>query len=691
MKFYIRQQCAAAVLRVMEAAATTGVVARLQNIRRVDTARLLFPKLVAMNLDQPEAQLFFGHQNKLTCTYCRRRKGRSAFRASTPQSGIMVRRLYDIANGPDSPFRDMSRDQLKRWGLNYTRKCCLPSVCRNLFVRIPGRDDVFLCLDFRDTLHGMVMFLLREIMEGIDNIPFSPTQRRCLDSRLALLGTNRYFRDPLGNLYRRQRSIFSDVGMTAHDKVQLLFYLPHVFGPVADGTLPDPRFHLPLMTALARAQLVVIAARGLRCYTKSELVNIFDRGYIEIFGSLQHVCQLSYQFRLQRHLRAPRQYKRPSDPVERPDKDPAESDTCDTDDEANLGGFRYSHGSLCLVHQHWVLQVVTAGGFNVNCTQSSEAAHKTSAKLASLRVRHLHGMKTVHSMLTYLCSHTVFEHLKDFFPDPPSTGPACPIVYGVKLPLSNDLLMDGRDSFTTTAFQSGFLHKEIPVARSEFMDMLCDQFDMPKTVATYRSFERLSFKFGQKFTCSSGLHFWATDTQYTFPNIFNKRVRRDRFFVDGVVRKTYRLADGRRVERLNALCAEASCFVTVSNLSRIQIPGLDPDHPSANTELQGAVRNDSVTFFLVRWFEAHEHSFQRDQLKRPICPGPLDINHCVWRYAKTQSPRQSVPPHRPATERYAYYGLIFPENVVGLVNIAPIFVNNTINTGDDWLQTVTLI
>jgi hypothetical protein len=327
----------------------------------------------------------------------------------------------------------------------------------------------------------------------------------------------------------------------------------------------------------------------------------------------------------------------------------------------------------------------------VNCTQSAEAAHKTSAKLTSLRVRHLHGMKTVHSMLSYLCSHTVFEHLRDFFPDPPSTGPACPIVYGVKLPLGSDWLMDGHGSFTTISFQSGLIHKEIPVTRSEFMDMLCDQFDMPKTLATYRCFERLRFKFGQKFTCSSGTNFWATDTQYTFPNVFNERARRDRFFVDGVVKKTYRLADGRRVERLNALCAEATCFVTVSNLNQIPIPALDPVRSPDKQELRDSVHNHSVSFFLVRWYEPHQDSHQRDRLNRPICPGPLDINHCVWTFAKTPSPRQSVPRHRAVSVRYAYYGLIFPQNVVNKVNIAPIFVRDTTNTGVDWLQTVTLI
>ena len=150
------------------------------------------------------------------------------------------------------------------------------------------------------------------------------------------------------------------------------------------------------------------------------------------------------------------------------------SHTEDTDDEFKLGGFTYSHGATCLIHQHWVEQVITAGGFNVHCTQSAEAAHKTSAKLASSRVRHLHGMQTVNSMAAYLCTHTVFEHLKYYFPDPPSKGPACPIVYGVKVPLMNNhgtyLLMAGQGSFTTRRFQSQLLHKEIPVTRVELMD-----------------------------------------------------------------------------------------------------------------------------------------------------------------------------------------------------------------------------
>lgn len=62
VKHYIRQQCSAAILRVLEAAAAGGVRCRLSNACDVKVERLLFPRLVSMNFDQPEAQLYFGVQ-----------------------------------------------------------------------------------------------------------------------------------------------------------------------------------------------------------------------------------------------------------------------------------------------------------------------------------------------------------------------------------------------------------------------------------------------------------------------------------------------------------------------------------------------------------------------------------------------------------------------------------------------------
>ena len=94
------------------------------------------------------------------------------------------------------------------------------------------------------------------------------------------------------------------------------------------------------------------------------------------------------------------------------------------------------------------------------------------------------------------------------------------------------------------------------------------------------------------------------------------------------------------------------------------IPALDPTNGPDRAELRESVHNDSVTFFLVRWFEAHHDSHDRDHLHRPIHPGSLHVNHCLWEYAKTQSPRRSVPRDWTASQRKTYYGLIFPQNVL---------------------------
>ena len=328
------------------------------------------------------------------------------------------------------------------------------------------------------------------------------------------------------------------------------------------------------MTAITRTQLILIASRGLRCYTQAEYRDIFDRGYLMIFGCLQQVRRLSYDGLLQRHQQQPHQYKKPADPFERPAVPASQSDTDDTDDASDLGGFHYSHGHLSLIHQHWVEQVISAGSFNVHCTQSAEAAHKKSAKLAAARVRFSHKVETLRSMSTYLRIYTVFEHLKDYFPDPPNSKPACPVVYGVKVLLGS--LMHGDGPFTTQRFQRTLLHNEIPLTRVELMDLLCDQFKMPKVLQTYSQFERLTFSFGQKFTSSCGKNFWSTDSRYTYANAFGQRLRRDRFYIKGSVKQTYRLDDGRRVERVNSLCAEAVCFLNVSGLRQIVIPALDP-------------------------------------------------------------------------------------------------------------------
>ena len=395
------------------------------------------------------------------------------------------------------------------------------------------------------------------------------------------------------------------------------------------------------------------------------------------------------------------------------------SDTDDTDSDSAIGGFGiYSHGEKCLTHQHWVKQLISAGSFSVHCTQSSEAAHKVSAKLAALRVRHLHVNKTQSSMSTYLCNYIIFEEIKHLQPADIVLRPRVRLHTGVRIPLLNPdkdiVTMETGASFDNVRFQKTFLHKEVLLARVELMNLLCDQFRLNKTLATYRLLNHLSYCFGQKLTRTDGKVFWSTDNQYSFDTSLNSHRRRDIFILKGTKKKLYRLPGGRYVEIEDALCAESVCFLTVSDLSNLPLPAFTtprPEIPNAkDEELRSNIVNDSVTYCLVRWFEPHD-TVQRDSDRRPMCPGPLHINHCCWRYAKTSEPRRVIEDSQADLRqnymfgtsqqtrddyishiKNAYYGLIYPNNIVDIANMTPTFHPGSAKPNKNvWLQSVTII
>ena len=89
-KFHIRQECVAAILRVLEHSAQRGALCPLQNCSGTEVTLLLMPRLLCMNIDQPEAQLYFGMKNRYSCSKCVRRLGYSCFRKSTAQDGDII-------------------------------------------------------------------------------------------------------------------------------------------------------------------------------------------------------------------------------------------------------------------------------------------------------------------------------------------------------------------------------------------------------------------------------------------------------------------------------------------------------------------------------------------------------------------------------------------------------------------------
>ena len=250
---------------------------------------MMFPKLSSLNFDQPEAQLVFGLQNKTGCSKCKRRRGHSAFRVGSRHVRTDIQNMYDCANDNNSSQQILARKALLHWGFNYQRKCCLLSPSyKHLFVFLEGKNEVFPCVDYRDRMHGLVIFIHRMLRETLDLIIPSAPKRRLLDRRLAAVGERAFRVD--GSVIRAQRSIFTDVGMSAQDKLWMVFLLSHVFGHRGEDTeILSANLLGPLLSAIATAQLMFIAVKGCRSYTKKELELIFDRGYVDFFAALETI------------------------------------------------------------------------------------------------------------------------------------------------------------------------------------------------------------------------------------------------------------------------------------------------------------------------------------------------------------------------------------------------------------------
>ena len=127
-------------------------------------------------------------------------------------------------------------------------------------------------------------------------------------------------------------------------------------------------------------------------------------------------------------------------------------------------------------------------------------------------------------------------------------------------------------------------------------------------------------------------------------------------------------------------------------------------------------RHDELTLVLGRWFEPHSSCRERDQEHRPICPGPLNINHCLWRYAiarttrralvtRTGAPtavfrRQSYMFGNTESEQYRnlelekqhYFTLVHPHSITAKINMTPCFESDTSEFDTTaWIQSVVLI
>ena len=196
------------------------------------------------------------------------------------------------------------------------------------------------------------------------------------------------------------------------------------------------------------------------------------------------------------------------------------------------------------------MQVVSAGGFNVHCTQGPEAAHNLNMHLPSARVRHLGNNDTQFSMQRYLNLQHVFDALltEDLDSQTKHTRKSKPGVYNR---MSCVTTCHPGVVMASAEYQRSFLHREARVSGGELSDYLCDHFGLPRTRGSHLKMNALQFDFGYKFVREDGRNFWGTDLRYG----------------PGLSRHDMLLLDGLEFGGRDALCCEAICFFKLSRAS----------------------------------------------------------------------------------------------------------------------------
>ena len=207
--------------------------------------------------------------------------------------------------------------------------------------------------------------------------------------------------------------------------------------------------------------------------------------------------------------------------------------------------------------------------------------------------------------------------------------------------------------------------------------------------------------------------FWATDSRYTAFGDSFRRKRRCMLKIAGTEMANVTLPDGSREQRRTSLCCESVCFFTISGVTAVlhSLNRVLPRHLCADLD----TTDDSIIFILGRYFSPDPLAYQRDTHYRPICPGPLKLNHCLWKYAKTSRYRAAIcdvnglPNANFVTqghlfgatalqrrkcfedEKNAYFTLHVPRSIERRVYMTREFLGDTLELSDTWIETVTLI
>ena len=273
---------------------------------------MFFPRLGAMSLDTPERIKYFGLRGNHACATCRLRNGRSAARRSTYHDPQVLHLLFQWATAdchtrPRISQRSKARAKLERYGFNWRHRCRLHDFARDCLVHVPQlRSSFFQWLCAYERLHTFYINYCQYLTDALAACVLKH-MRVTVAEQVSMCHC---FRDPItGHAHPRLQTILKMTHLTAERRVRSIFYWAHVLGTTAEVLIAPARTHA--LVAVSTFQLMLIATRGHRPYTRTELVEIFHNVGREFFRALETLASIADDIRMEKGLEAHR--KRPND------------------------------------------------------------------------------------------------------------------------------------------------------------------------------------------------------------------------------------------------------------------------------------------------------------------------------------------------------------------------------------------
>ena len=298
---HILQECVGRVVAAVESRASYGFRCLLGGETHV-----YFPKLGAMALDTKERQKYFGLRSQRACGFCRLRNGRSVVRTASRQDGQLLQLLFKWSHcaasgrgsGPRQSQRAKARAKLLRHGWNYKKPCRLLEFANYCLVPIPrfGVHVPFAGLIHFERMHVFFINYCNYLLQHLANLVTEEVHFRFVRK---MVQACQQFRDPVtGTTLPRLRSVLKMTHLTAERRVKAIFYWAHVLGTKAEVICRPCRGHAQI--AVSTLQLLLIATRGRRAYSETELNIIFKEVGGQFFTSIEAISKYFDQERMKK-------------------------------------------------------------------------------------------------------------------------------------------------------------------------------------------------------------------------------------------------------------------------------------------------------------------------------------------------------------------------------------------------------